>query len=309
MDTATETKLVPGVGRLPYPAYRGKGPYVFVSYAHADSDKVFAEIRRFNEAGFNVWYDEGIAPGNEWSDEIAEALSGCAVFVVMITPVSAPRENVQNEIEYALDEGKPFLAIHLEETGLPKGLKLRIGRKQAILKYNMTDEEYDYKYIEAFTRMGLKQEKTERPQPAVKAEAEPGTTDPKLAEAQKKAFDRITETDDFQIQTGLLKGYTGDQKDLILPASVTVLSAASFSQCRDFIESVDLNNVSIITAGTFADCPMLHTVKAGRSLKPIYAHVFSNCPEVTLYIRHDQLKEDFEKDFTGKKIVYTDEIC
>ena len=150
-----ETKLVPGVGRLPYPAYRGSEPYVFVSYAHADSEKVFAEIKRFNEAGFNVWYDEGIAPGNEWTDEIADALERCSVFVVMLTPTSAPRENVLNEINFALDEKKPFLAIHLEETELRSGLRLRIGTKQAILKYNMTDEEYEYKYTEAFKRMGL----------------------------------------------------------------------------------------------------------------------------------------------------------
>ena len=118
----TRTRLVPGVGRLPYPAYRGNEPYIFVSYAHLDQDKVFAEIKRFNEAGFHVWYDEGISPGNEWSEEIAEALDKCSVFVIMFTPVSAPRENVQNEIEYAVDEGKPFIAIHLEETELPKGL-------------------------------------------------------------------------------------------------------------------------------------------------------------------------------------------
>ena len=151
-----QTKLVPGVGRLPYPAYRGKEPYVFVSYAHLDADRVFAEIKRFNEAGFNVWYDEGIAPGNEWSEEIANALSNASVFVVMLTPTSAPRENVLNEIDYALNEGKPFLAIYLEPTELTPGLKLRISRKQAILRYNMTEEEYDYKYIEAFLRFGLK---------------------------------------------------------------------------------------------------------------------------------------------------------
>ena len=150
-----DTKLVPGVGRLPYPAYRGSEPYVFVSYAHVDSEKVFAEIKRFNETGFNVWYDEGIAPGNEWTDEIAGALERCSVFVVMLTPRSAPRENVLNEINFALDEKKPFLAIHLEETELKSGLRLRIGSKQAILKYNMSDEEYEYKYTEAFTRMGL----------------------------------------------------------------------------------------------------------------------------------------------------------
>ena len=106
-----QTRLVPGVGRLPYPAYRGKEPYVFISYARLDSEQVFAEIKRFNEAGFHVWYDEGITPGNEWSDAIAEALAKCAVFVVILTPTSAPREAVLNEISFALDEGKPFLAI------------------------------------------------------------------------------------------------------------------------------------------------------------------------------------------------------
>ena len=154
---AMQTKLVPGVGRLPYPAYRGNEPYIFISYARLDKDKVYAEIKRFNDAGFHVWYDEGITPGNEWSDEIAQALSNCAVFVVLLTPSSAPREAVLNEISFALDEGKPFLAIYLEGTELPPGLRLRISRKQAILKYNMTDEEYEFKYIEAFTKFGLKQ--------------------------------------------------------------------------------------------------------------------------------------------------------
>ena len=156
-----ETKLVPGVGRLPYPAYRGKEPYIFVSYAHRDSPRVFEEIKRFNDAGFHVWYDEGIAPGNEWSDAIAEALSDCAVFVVMLTPTSAPRPNVLNEIDYALNENKPFFAIYLEETQLTPGLKLRISRMQAILKYNMSDEEYVFKFVEAFTRFGLPYNRTE----------------------------------------------------------------------------------------------------------------------------------------------------
>ena len=150
-----ETKLVPGVGRLPYPAYRGKEPYIFVSYAHVDSPRVFEEIKRFNDAGFHVWYDEGIAPGNEWSEAIAEALSDCAVFVVMLTQKSAARPNVLNEIDYALNENKPFLAIYLEETQLTPGLKLRISRMQAILKYNMPEEEYVFKFVEAFTRFGL----------------------------------------------------------------------------------------------------------------------------------------------------------
>ena len=183
-----DTKLVPGVGRLPYPAYRGSEPYLFVSYAHADSEKVFAEIKRFNEAGFNVWYDEGIAPGNEWTDEIADALERCSVFVVMLTPTSAVRENVLNEINFALDEKKPFLAIHLEETELRSGLRLRIGTKQAILKYNMSDEEYEYKYTEALTRMGLQK----KPLAASSGESESPVS---IAELDRRAADFIKKSE------------------------------------------------------------------------------------------------------------------
>ena len=118
-NNANSTKLVPGVGRLPYPAYRGKDKYIFMSYAHMDHELVFEQIKLFNEAGFHVWYDEGIAPGNEWTKEIANALQNCSLFVVMITPDSAVRRNVQNEINFAVNRNIPFVAIHLKETILP----------------------------------------------------------------------------------------------------------------------------------------------------------------------------------------------
>lgn len=302
--------------RLPCPAYRGKEPYMFISYAHADAEKVFAEIRRFNEAGFHVWYDEGIAPGKEWTDEIADALSGCALFVFMVTPVSVQRENVVNEVNYALDEGKPVLAIHLAETVLRGGLKLRIGSRQAVLKYSMTEKEYTDKVSEAFVRFGLKAERTADPHAGQEnREAVSISRLDALAARMAKMHEkkeaappgRQTVTDGFLIDGGLLKGYAGDKRDLVLPPSVTVLSAASFQNCREFIESVDLNNVSIATAGTFTDCPKLHTVRASKNLKPVSPHVFQNCPEVTLYIRHDQVSEGFAEGFTGKAIVFTDE--
>ena len=43
----------------PFPAYKGDEPYVFVSYAHDDSSRVYPEITRLRDQGFNIWYDEG----------------------------------------------------------------------------------------------------------------------------------------------------------------------------------------------------------------------------------------------------------
>lgn len=132
-----DSSLVPLVGRIPFPAYRGNEPYIFISYAHADADTVFPIIKQFYDQGYHIWYDEGIAPGNEWTNEIADALEGAAVFLVFLTPDSEKSINVRDEINFAINDNKPFLGIHLKETDLTGGLKLRVGTKQAILKYNM----------------------------------------------------------------------------------------------------------------------------------------------------------------------------
>lgn len=65
----------------PFSAYSGDKPYIFVSYAHMDSKFVFPEIKRFHQEGYPIWYDQGLTPGQEWDDEVAEALLGSSLLV------------------------------------------------------------------------------------------------------------------------------------------------------------------------------------------------------------------------------------
>ena len=39
----------------PTKAYKGEEPYIFISYAHKDSDFVFPEIERLTADGFKIW--------------------------------------------------------------------------------------------------------------------------------------------------------------------------------------------------------------------------------------------------------------
>jgi len=116
---------------LPFAAYVGEKAYVFVSHAHKDGNRIFPEIRSLHKAGYRIWYDEGIDPGNEWPEEVAKALAGATLFLVFISPAAVQSQNVRNEINFSLNRQKSFLAVYLEDTKLPPGLELRMGDIQA----------------------------------------------------------------------------------------------------------------------------------------------------------------------------------
>lgn len=128
-------------------AYKGKEPYLFISYAHKDFDEVHSIINEFARLGLHIWYDEGIDPGNEWPEEIAKAIDYSALFVVFVTKDSMASRNVISECYYALDNNKPFLAVFLENVPFTPGLALRASSTQAIMKYRMNDQDFYKKII------------------------------------------------------------------------------------------------------------------------------------------------------------------
>ncbi len=156
------------VASPPFEAYDGPLPYLFVSYAHADGEMVFAELARLRGLGYRIWYDEGIDPGNEWPEEIAQALARCAQFVVFVSSRSMSSPNVRNEIHFAIARKKRLLAIHLEETALPDGLDMQMGALQAILRHRMSPEAYARK-LERTLPGELRDETTPSSPPAVDA--------------------------------------------------------------------------------------------------------------------------------------------
>ncbi len=177
-DTNTTNNPNKGSSTLPFAAYKGNEPYMFISYSHIDSRAVYPIIGQFHKHAYNVWYDEGIEPGIEWPEEIANALNNSKLFIVFISPNSVASENVRNEINFALAKKLPFIAIYLCETVLTPGLQLQIGAKQDIRKYLLDEDTFQRKYLSSFESVFKKQETkpwVPKPKPP---EAEPGKPDP-----------------------------------------------------------------------------------------------------------------------------------
>lgn len=134
-------------------AYKGEENYTFISYAHKDFDQVHEILCELDRLGFNLWYDEGIDPGNEWAEEIADALYKSRLFIVFVSKNAMNSKNVINECFYALDNGIPYLAIFLEDTEYTKGLSLRASSTQAVMKYRMSDADFYNKASNAMRTM------------------------------------------------------------------------------------------------------------------------------------------------------------
>nr|MDO8112775.1 toll/interleukin-1 receptor domain-containing protein [Candidatus Sigynarchaeota archaeon] len=131
---------------IPFRAYEGNDPFIFISYSHADMDLVFPEIRRMHDEGYRIWYDQGIKPSEEWMKEIVKAINKSIFFVLFVSPAIVDSIYVKMEISWALKNRKPFLAIFLNDTKLPDEISFQIDMFQHLFKY---------KVPEAFYREGI----------------------------------------------------------------------------------------------------------------------------------------------------------
>ena len=102
------------------PAYEGKKPYLFVSYAHLDGKKVLPVVNELFDKKYRVWYDEGIAPGSEWPKNIADHLSGADAVLVFVSKNSLASPNCENEVVRAVEGGKQIFRYSLDGNTHPK---------------------------------------------------------------------------------------------------------------------------------------------------------------------------------------------
>lgn len=125
------------------PAYEGEKNYIFISYAHKDSEKVFPAIKGLEDAGYPVWYDAGIQVGSEWPDYIAEHLLGSSLVIAFISASSIESDNCRQEIVYALDKHKHVLTVRLDESKLKPGMEMQLNLCQSLLAFkHSTVESY-----------------------------------------------------------------------------------------------------------------------------------------------------------------------
>ena len=53
-----------------FEAYTGDEPYLYVSYSHRDTGKVYPILDALYDKKYRIWYDESCENGNDFRDEL-----------------------------------------------------------------------------------------------------------------------------------------------------------------------------------------------------------------------------------------------
>jgi hypothetical protein len=127
-------------GNIPV-AYKGDQPYIFISYAHKDTETVLPIIARLQKDGYRVWYDEGIAPGSNWDEYISQHLDRSCNVLSFLSKAYVRSQNCKDELALSRKKSKPISIVYIDDVQLSPGLRMRYGRIQALFLKDLSEDE------------------------------------------------------------------------------------------------------------------------------------------------------------------------
>lgn len=96
--------------------YDGTKPYIFVSYAHKDSEKVLDIINGLRNQKYLIWYDEGIPAGSDWPQNISDHMRDCDSVLMFLSSSFYASKNCLMEQESAMSQGKTIYTFNLDDS-------------------------------------------------------------------------------------------------------------------------------------------------------------------------------------------------
>lgn len=125
-----------------YKTYNGSAPYLFVSYAHKDSERVLPFIEELDRYDYRLWYDAGINVGSNWPEVVASHLLNSSKVIFFISESFLRSQNCIREVNYAVAERKEMLCVLMDDVKLSEDLSMQLStvRKITMSTFSETTE-------------------------------------------------------------------------------------------------------------------------------------------------------------------------
>lgn len=96
---------------------------VFISYSRQDLNFVQEFAQALMSNGIDVWWDlSSLQGGDNWTNEIPQAIENCDLCIVVLSPNAVQSEWVQKEYTYALNHKKRIIPILHQACKIPFAL-------------------------------------------------------------------------------------------------------------------------------------------------------------------------------------------
>ena len=151
-----------------------ESPYVFISYASADRDRVLPIVDRLEQAGVRVWIDrEGIHGGANYALEITEALKSSAAILLMCSETSLTSRNVKQEIALGWKYDRPYVPLLLEPVTIPGDVEYWLEAAQWISLHDQQEASWLAKLQSSLNAFGIEVEWPDRDAPTPNSRSRP----------------------------------------------------------------------------------------------------------------------------------------
>lgn len=133
-----------------------KEPFIFISYAHADAERVKPYFEILEKNNFRYWYDEGLPSGEDFSENIGRNIKCAVQFIVFLSENAQNSKHVRNELHIADKYDKNILVVYIEDFDLDDGLELTIDRNQNFCAYKYDVQDIEKRFYREISKDALK---------------------------------------------------------------------------------------------------------------------------------------------------------
>jgi hypothetical protein len=96
--------------------------HIFLSYSRSDQEFAKQLSNDLRERGLDIWMDRSnIEAGDQWDNNIEEAIKSSSMMILIVSPNSANSENVKDEVFFAKNRDMRIIPVLYKETEAPLG--------------------------------------------------------------------------------------------------------------------------------------------------------------------------------------------
>lgn len=265
-----------------FEAYTGKEPYLFVSYSHRDTAKVYPILDALYDCKYRLWYDESCETGNDFRDELRHRIESCEAVLLFVSDSSMSSPFCGMEVIVARENGKRLYPIYLDNAAVPPAFQFLLANT-----HHSTSENMD-KLVKSMIRdlPAVTMDRLTTEDGVLKKCEDNGKfieVDEGIREISPEAFKGRRALHNIKLPESLetigLESFRGctNLKEMEIPERTIRIGESAFRDCTDMKQLRIKNNCIKIGERAFENCADLEDVQLPQGLTEIYGGVFNSC--------------------------------